>query len=70
MKNVKINTEYITLAQFLKYESILSSGGIVKLFLSEYQVLVNGEVDQRKGRKLYPNDIVEIEDIGTYKIVN
>lgn len=54
MTKIKINTEYITLGQFLKMSDIISSGGAAKFFLAENEVLVDGEVDQRRGRKLYP----------------
>ena len=60
-KEVRINTEYITLGQFLKYEGIIDSGYIAKIYLSEHNVLINGEIDTRRGRKLYPNDKILIE---------
>ena len=60
MKLVKINTEYITLQQLLKMENIISSGGEAKFYLADNLVLVNNETESRRGRKLYPNDIVVI----------
>lgn len=60
MNVVKITTEYITLGQFLKFTAIIYSGAMAKDFLSENEVLVNGEIEQRRGRKLYPGYIVEI----------
>ena len=65
---IKINREFITLGQLLKFENIVESGGMVKIFLDSYKVLVNGEQDQRRGRKLYPGDIVQIEEVGVFKI--
>lgn len=65
-EKVEINTAYITLGQFIKLINILESGGIVKLFLQEQGVLVNGELEHRRGRKLYPNDVVEIESAGSF----
>lgn len=63
----KINTAFITLSQLLKMEDCVGSGGEVKYFLSEVEVLVNGEVEQRRGKKLYPGDVIEI--LGkTYRI--
>lgn len=68
MKEIKINTEYITLGQFLKIADIISSGGQAKWFLAENEVLVDGEVDARRGRKLYPGMTVVV--LGkSYKIV-
>ena len=60
MKVVTIKTEYITLGQFLKLTNIISSGSDAKWFLREHQVLVNDQVDERRGRKLYNDDVVTI----------
>ena len=69
MKEIKITTEYITLAQFLKFASITNSGGETKIFLSEYEIKVNDELENRRGKKLRPNDTIEIEEFGMYKII-
>lgn len=60
MKNVKINTEYITLQQLLKMEDIISSGGEAKYYLAENEVIVNNEIESRRGRKLYIEDHIII----------
>lgn len=60
MKEIKINTEYITLGQFLKYCSIISSGAEAKDFLIENEVIVNNEKENRRGRKLYPGYEIEV----------
>ncbi|CAH0416949.1 S4 domain-containing protein YaaA [Periweissella fabaria] len=65
---VLIDTEYITLGQMLKIENVISSGGQAKWFLYEVEVLVNGEHDERRGRKLYPADTVSIPDFGEFVI--
>lgn len=65
---VEIDREFITLGQLLKFENIVESGGMVKIFLADYEVCVNGEQDQRRGRKLYPGDVVQIEEVGTFEI--
>lgn len=57
-RTVKITTEYITLGQLLKLAQIIQNGGQAKSFLTENEVLVNGEPDQRRGRKLRPGDEV------------
>ncbi len=57
---ITISTEYITLAQFLKKADIISSGGEAKIFLSTETVLINGQKDERRGRKLYDGDIIEV----------
>ncbi|HEY4599845.1 MAG TPA: S4 domain-containing protein YaaA [Cerasibacillus sp.] len=61
-ERIDITTEYITLGQLLKLANVFESGGVIKQFLQEQGVLVNGEREKRRGRKIYPNDIVEFED--------
>lgn len=61
MKPIKINSEYITLQQLLKMEDFISSGGEAKYYLMDNYPLVNGEKENRRGRKLYPEDVVVIE---------
>lgn len=69
MKEIKIYTEYVTLGQFLKLADIIQTGGEAKFFLSENRIVINGEEDNRRGRKLRDGDIVEV--LGkNYKIVN
>ena len=70
MNKIKIDTEYITLGQFLKAADIISSGGMAKWFLSEYEIIINGEQDQRRGRKLRTGDQIEIELQGTYIVTD
>jgi len=65
---VQIDTPFITLGQMLKEEAIISSGGQAKWFLRETKVLVNGEPDDRRGRKLYPGDTIEVEANGSFFI--
>ncbi|KOR85053.1 hypothetical protein AM233_14090 [Bacillus sp. FJAT-22058] len=70
MDSIKINTEYITLGQFLKLADLIQSGGMAKWFLSEYEVYINGELDVRRGRKLRLGDKIEIPGFGTYTITS
>jgi len=67
---ISIDTEMITLGQFLKLSDVIQSGGMAKWFLSEHEVLVNDEPDNRRGRKLYVGDVVEIEGFGSFQVVN
>lgn len=66
---IKINTEYITLGQFLKAADLIQTGGMAKWFLSEYEVFVNNEQDQRRGRKLRDGDRIHIKDFGDFSII-
>ncbi|MET3699783.1 S4 domain protein YaaA [Bacillus oleivorans] len=69
MQSIQIETEYVTLGQFLKMIDVIGSGGLAKWYLEEYQVYVNGEIEQRRGRKLKPGDQIEIPDVGKFEII-
>lgn len=56
---MKISTDYIKLDSFLKYVQWVDSGGMAKAVVSDGLVYVNGEMELRRGRKLYPGDVVE-----------
>ncbi len=65
---VGISTEYITLGQFLKFADIIHSGGDAKIFLLSHDIVINNEIDNRRGRKLRENDkIVVLNQV--YKII-
>ncbi|MNO15043.1 ribosome-associated protein [compost metagenome] len=68
MKTISISSEYIKLDQFLKLADCVSTGGMAKALLQEGDVKVNGEVEDRRGRKLYPGDIVEVTDNGSFQV--
>ena len=58
---IRITTEYITLGQFLKFAKIISNGGDAKIFLMTTSIYVNGELEQRRGRKLRVKDKILIK---------
>ena len=68
METINIETPMIQLDQFLKWASILQSGGEIRFLLDEDKILVNGILCKAKRKKLYPGDTVEIKDVGTYLI--
>ena len=57
---IKIESEYITLGQLLKFADIIYSGGEANSFLLQHEVMINNESDNRRGRKLRGGDVVEI----------
>lgn len=59
---IKITTEFITLGQLLKLTKTTSTGGDVKLFLKTNDILVNNVKEDRRGRKLYKNDEIIINN--------
>lgn len=58
---IQIRPPYITLGQFLKFVSIIDEGYEAKNYLATHRVLINGEEDSRRGRKIYTSDIVEVQ---------
>lgn len=59
-KIIELKSEYITLGQVLKAADVISSGGMAKWYLSEFPVFVNQVEENRRGRKLYDGDVVEL----------
>ena len=53
-----ITTEYIELDKLLKRESLCASGGEARYLISQGLAQVNGEVELRKRRKCYADDVV------------
>jgi len=62
MRDVEITKEPVELYKILKFEGILSSGGEAKAAIAEGLVIVNGEVETRKRKKIVAGDIVEFGD--------
>ena len=69
MEEIRIDSEFVTLGQLLKMTDAISSGGMAKWFLQEYEVYVNEELEDRRGRKLYIGDEVDIPGEGRFEIV-
>ena len=67
MNAVAIHTEYIKLDQFLKLAEIVSSGGEARFYIQENPIVVNGEPENRRGKKLRPGDCIETPQ-GTWTI--
>ena len=53
--------EFIKLGQLLKKANMMSSGVDAKMVILDGLVSVNGEVELRRGKKLYPGDVVTFE---------
>ena len=61
MKDVKISTEFIRLGQLVKLLDLVDTGGQVTVYLFSNEILVNGVDEKRRGKKLYPNDVVTLD---------
>ncbi|MCD8510934.1 MAG: S4 domain-containing protein YaaA [Bacillus sp. (in: Bacteria)] len=64
-QKVVINDEFITLGQLLKEVGVISTGGQAKFYLQDNSVLLNDEEENRRGKKLYPGDVIQINSFGT-----
>lgn len=58
MEVIRLRDEYIKLGQALKAAGLVESGVEAKEVITEGLVTVNGETDNRRGRKLYAGDMV------------
>lgn len=58
MEVIKLRDEFIKLGQALKAANLVEDGVEAKYVIQDGEVLVNGEVDTRRGRKLYAGDVI------------
>ncbi len=61
MQYITIKDEFIKLGQAMKLAGLVGSGIDAKMVIQNGEVTVNGEVDERRGRKLYPGDVFEYD---------
>ena len=61
MEEVKIKDEFIKLGQALKLAGLVESGVEAKIVIQDGQVLVNGQVETQRGKKLVDGDEVTFE---------
>ena len=59
MEKIQIKDEFIKMGQLLKLANLVESGAMAKEVIEEGLVKYNGEVEYRRGKKVYPGDIVE-----------
>ena len=62
MEKIEITTEYIKLDSAMKFANIVESGAFAKDVILSGLVKVNGEIETRRGRKLYDNDVFSFEE--------
>ncbi len=58
MEVIKLRDEFIKLGQALKAANLVEDGVEAKFVIQDGEVMVNGETDTRRGRKLYDGDII------------
>ncbi|MFC1843452.1 RNA-binding S4 domain-containing protein [Thermodesulfobacteriota bacterium] len=59
MVPIQIQTETIRLSQFLKLANVVQDGSEAKFRIANEEVMVNGALEVRRGRKLRNGDLVE-----------
>jgi ribosome-associated protein len=67
MKTIFINHEPVELYKILKFESLVGGGGEAKMLIASGHVMLNGEVEVQKRKKIVSGDIIEF-DGETYQI--
>ena len=61
MEQIKLSEEYIKLGQALKAAGLVSSGVEAKIVIQDGLVSVDGEIDTRRGKKLYGGEVIEFD---------
>ena len=61
METIRLRDEFIKLGQAIKAVGFVESGVEAKEVIQDGLVFVNGEMETRRGRKLYDGDIVEFD---------
>ena len=65
----KLFEEFITLQALLKDLGIIQSGGAIKSFLADHLVYFNGELENRRGKKIRIGDTIDIPDLKTHIVL-
>ncbi len=58
MEKLILREEYIKLGQAIKAAGFVGSGVEAKIVIQNGEVLVNGNVETQRGKKLYAGDVV------------
>jgi len=69
MEIIEISTPVIQLDQLLKWAGIAETCGQVRLFVEDGLITVNGIKIHERRKKIHPGDIIEIQDIGIWKVM-
>ncbi len=59
---VEITTEFITMDKLLKFSGIADTGGQAFLMVEDGVVRLNGQLVTEKRKKVYPGDVVNIDE--------
>lgn len=67
-EKVKINTEFITLGQLLKFVDVIDFGGEAKSYILKHTILIDGVHTKQRGKKIYPGMKVIIDNSMFFEI--
>lgn len=59
VRTVELTSQPVELYKILKFEGLVASGGEAKQVIADAYVLVNGQVETRKRRKIVAGDVIE-----------
>lgn len=62
-QKVEIESDFIKLDALLKFAAVVQTGGEAKMMINDGFVSVNGEICTQRGKKIYPDDKVTIDDL-------
>ena len=67
---IELNQQPVELCKLLKIANLVSGGGEAKIVISEGYVLLNGEVEYQKRKKIYHQDVIEFNGEVVQLIIN
>jgi ribosome-associated protein len=67
---IELNQQPVELCKLLKIANLVGGGGEAKIVISEGYVLLNGEVEYQKRKKVYHEDVVEFNGEVVQLIIN
>jgi ribosome-associated protein len=70
VRDVEVAGEFITLGQLLQLAGAVDTGGEAKNLIGTLTVVVNGEPEGRRGRKLRPGDVVDVPGAESLRVVS
>lgn len=69
MEEIRIETDFIKLDQFLKLCGVAQTGGQAKMMIADGLVKVNGEVSLQRGKKIRKDDKVVVDDTYSFIVI-
>jgi ribosome-associated protein len=67
---IELNHQPVELCKLLKIADLVSGGGEAKVVISEGYVLLNGEVEYQKRKKVYHEDVIEFNGEVVQLLIN